>query len=400
MVAAGQFDGNLLTAMSAAAKLLDPSARAFSTSNPDALAAWGRTDYERAAALDPDFGAAWLAWTESLAAAGEVPRAIEVAARALDRPALRSEYDRAQIEFVSAGLRKDEQARKNALASLVRLTHDTSLMGALAELETNARRYAAAADLYRNILRLEPDNAPAMNSLGYAEAFAGNLEPARRAFEDYRKQPGQEPNALDSLGEAHFMNGRFKDAEKYFLQAHERDAAFLAGADLLKAAYAHWLGGDLNGADGLMRQYLQFRGNLRDPLLAWREAVWLYSTGRREQATAKLESAPASEAQVAVRQLNVWRGATSASGVYALLLQKKFVEAVPELKQAYEHTQPAADGQLRTFYAWALYETGRKDEARQLLTRWPLPESTGDPLFGSLVYPRFIELRRLLSPAS
>src|SRR5262249_9790471 len=148
--------------------------------------------------------------------------------------------------------------------------------------------FAESAALFRAVLRIEPENGNVMNLLGYAEAYAGNLEAARKAIEDYGRNEAQKTNALDSLGEVHFLHGRFTDAEKYFLQANESNRAFLGGTELLKAAYAHWLAGDLKGADAIAGRYFDVRKN--DRLVAWREASWLYSTGRREQAIAKLKT--------------------------------------------------------------------------------------------------------------
>src|SRR5260370_5212451 len=105
-------------------------------------------------------------------------------------------------------------------------------------------------------MAIDPANAVALNGLGYAEAEAGNLDAAKKALENYARQPNQETNALDSLGEVHFMNGRLAQAEKYFSQVTAPDPRFLAGAALMKAAYAHWLTGDLPVADSLMRSYL------------------------------------------------------------------------------------------------------------------------------------------------
>jgi hypothetical protein len=70
---------------------------------------------------------------------------------------------------------------------------------------------------------------------------------------------------------------------------------------------------------------------------------------------------------------------------------------VSVLKGLYERTPPTSDGEVRMFYAAALVAAGQEAEARQLLTRWPLPENGGDPLFQSLVYPQFLELRRKLA---
>ena len=380
IISASTEKSGVLEAMNSTAKRLDPAARPFSTSNEEALAAWGRGEFERAVTIDPDFGTAWLSWVESLAAHGQKAEAADVARRALDRSrSSGSDLDRAKIE---AGLgharRRCPAAREQALTKLTALEpNDTAAIANLEETELNARQFRAAAAAFQKILALDPENSGIMNSLGYAEAGAGDLDAARKTLEEYGKQAGQKANSLDSLGEAYFMNGRFADAEKYFLQAHEANPAFLAGDDLQKAAYAHWLAGDLKGADALMKRYLDLRAN--DPLRAWRDAAWLYSTGRREQAVAELQGMGGN--QIATRQLAVWNA--------------KLRQDVAPLKQAYQRTPPTSDGQVRTFYAAALVASGQKEEARKLLALWPLPaERGGDPLLDSLVFPTFIELRK------
>ena len=54
---------------------------------------------------------------------------------------------------------------------------------------------------------------------------------------------------------------------------------------------------------------------------------------------------------------------------------------------------PAADGQIRTLLAWADVGAGRIAEARKLVQLYPLPLSSGDPIFASLIFPRFLYLR-------
>jgi tetratricopeptide (TPR) repeat protein len=287
--------------------------------------------------------------------------------------------------LISATIDKDVAGRNAALTALVKMSpNDLSLLSALAETESLARRFTAAADLYRKILAVDPGNSVAMNSLGYAEASAGNVDAAVKALEQYGKSVDQSTNALDSLGEVHFMNGRFAEAERYFQQAYRRDPRFLGGATLMKAAYAHWLAGDLAGADAIFKRFVEDRMNQKDATAAWREANWLYTTGRREQAVAKLKEASADQPQLAQRQLAVWRGELSAP------------TDLSALKKLYEGAAPPNDGEFRTLYAKALAAAGKKEEAMPLLARWPLPESGGDPLFQSLVYPEFMELRREL----
>ena len=207
----------------------------------------------------------------------------------------------------------------------------------------------------------------------------GNLDEAKSTFEQYGKRSGQAMNALDSLGEAMFLNGRFGDAEKMFLDAYRKDPSFLEGADLWKAAHARRLAGDLSGADQLMGQYVNAEARKGGPLTAWLQANWLYETGRREQAAAFLAQEPSS--QLFQQQLAVWKNPNAAA------------PRDPEtLKQLYDRADPVNDGLPRTLYAAALVEAGRKDEARKLVQLWPLPPRANSPL-DSLMYPQFLEVR-------
>ncbi|HLX45146.1 MAG TPA: hypothetical protein VKR43_16985 [Bryobacteraceae bacterium] len=381
MVVNADATGDVLPAVSAIAKRLDSGAHPFSTANDQAVAAWGHREYERAVAIDPDFGAAWLAWAETLTQRGEQDRAVSAAQQALARPGLRSAEDRARIKLLLATLRKDPAAREAAVGELVELRPlDTSLLSLAAETELNLRHFPEAVRYFKGVLRAEPGDFGVLNLLGYAQAYAGDLEAAKKSLEQYGTAAGQKTNALDSLGEVYFIRGRFADAEKYFLQAFQSDASFADGAELKKAAMARWLTGDLKGADEQMGRYLDARRNAHDPLVAWREATWDFITGRRDQAMAKLADVPP---QLADRQRAVWTGHVS--------------NDLASLKEAFFRTAPAQDGEARTFYAAGLIAAGQKDEARKLLELWPLPtENGGDPTFESLVFPKFIESRRAL----
>lgn len=390
MVTTGTSTGAVLFALNTLALALDPAAQPFSSSGADAVAAWGHSDFERALSLDPDFGAAWISSIEQLARSAKPEEAAAAADKALARASLRPPLDRARIQLLLAGLRKDQPAREAALTALAGLAPtDAATVLALAEAEQRRRHFPASAALYRRVLALEPGNAGAMNGLGYAEGEAGRLDAARAALEQYARQPNQAANALDSLGEVYFMNGRFAEAEKYFSQLTARDPAFMDSAALVKAAYAHWLaarasGGDFSGADAILHRYLDSRAQANDPSVVWREAAWLYSTGRPRGAIAKLASAPDDQKALLDRQLAVWRGEIHPPTDPA------------ELKAVYDSTNPAADGLIRVIYAAALLGEGKTDQARALLERWPLPESAGDPLLQSLVFPQFLELRRKL----
>ena len=116
-------DGDPLPSLDRLAKQIDTGAHAFSSTNPQAVAAWGSGDYEKAVSLDPGFGAAWLSWVQARAAARRPKpgKASDIAARALGQPSLQSPVDRAQLEFLSATLRQDEPAQERALTALAQL---------------------------------------------------------------------------------------------------------------------------------------------------------------------------------------------------------------------------------------------------------------------------------------
>ena len=379
MIQSASAAGEPFAALGRLAKTLVPDARMFSTSNPEAAAAWAHGDDSRAVSLDPGFGQAWQAWAESKAAAGDVSGALETCAAARAVPDRRFPIERARIELLSATLAHDQA---KAVAALERLSSlapdDPTVWGSLAQSDMNARRFPEAARAYTELLRTDPGNATAANLLGYAQAFTGNLDAARKAFDQYGRDPGQAVNALDSLGEAYFINGKFSEAEQAFLQAYAKDPNFLQGAPLWKAAHARWLQGDFPAADKMVERYLEARVKARDPLALWRRANWLYETGHQSQAVTLLMRAPSDLAQ---RQLAVWENPDA---------------ALPQdLERLYESSPPASDGLPRTFYAAALLKAGRRDEARRLIARWPLPE-TGESLFQSLMYPRFLELKKTL----
>jgi hypothetical protein len=78
---------------------------------------------------------------------------------------------------------------------------------------------------------------------------------------------------------------------------------------------------------------------------------------------------------------------------YALLLAGKFAEAAPLLETLYRGTNPHADGEVRTLLAWVYVKTGREAEAQQLIGTYPIPLSSGDPVFASMIFPRYLFVR-------
>lgn len=377
-------------ALNRAAKKLAAGAGTFSASEP-AIAAWGRGDFERAVMLDPAFAQAWVSWVQQTASTRDPVRALEIVQRALAQPRLDSPIDKARLELASASLREDGAARLAASRELaVLIPYDPSVLASVAALDMSARSFAAAVKDYQRTVAADPADSSLLNQLGYAQALGGDLDGARKTFAQYGRGPGEDAvNALDSLGEALFLNGKFEEAQQQFEAAYRKDPKFLDGETLWKAAHARWLAAprdsaNLQAADKIAQSYFAARASAQDPLLGWRRAIWLYETGRRQQAVELLSHIPAGNpalSGLAQQQLAVWNTPLSADS------------DLEKAKAAYLGADPVSDGLVRTFYASALLRAGRKDEARELLRNWPLPPRDVSTL-ASLLYPEYLALRQ------
>jgi len=442
------------------ARQIDPDARPLPTRDQAALRAWlegleGASDgFERAVAADPDFGAAYVSWAQRLASHGDRAGAQQVIASAARRGSRIPAVERARLGVLAAALNGDSAARRRALVEMVRATPaDVSLYRTLAQMDLAARSYTNAVQWYEQALERDPGNAALLNEAGYAHAYARNLEAAKKALTRYRKLRPREANPLDSLGDVHFYLGRFAEAEQYYLEAYDKDPAFLSGAELYKAAWARLMAGDLQGARANFERFVQARQQQQDALLPYRIAQWDYLTGRRREAIERLEKAagpPHSQlATLAAVQLSLWAleagdrdrarefalrahpshplaavcrflsGPPATADewaaradeafpqpgqsalrryalAYALLLSKNFQAAVPVLKEIYHQTPPTAPDPIEVPLAWALVETGRIKEASELLAVNPIPEPVGEHPVLSLSFPRIFQLRGIV----
>ena len=432
------------------AKRVSPAARVFPTENENAFRAYGEaiSAGDRASALegletaakdDPRFPLAYLDWTKLLLSGGDRARALKVIEAAKREQV--DAIDGAQLDYLAALARGDAAAREKALESLMRLTPtNAKLFGDLGDLELAERKFPDAARNYEAESRLEPEEAQVWNQIGYARGYAGDLSGARSALERYKQLvPPQNANPLDSLGEVSFYLGDFTGAEKYFLEADQKNREEFRGADLLKAAQARLLAGDLSASDALFQKYLNFIEAHERGRAGYFRAQWDFLTGRRKAAMAGLEKlAPSLEGDgrsLALSQWSVWkletgdaqaaeelatqaessavspaarnvsalcriisRPGAGPSGsrladAYTLLFARKYAEALPVLDTLYRETDPRADGQIRTLLAWAYVETNRVADAGRLVGAYPIPLSSGEPLFASLIFPRYLFVR-------
>jgi Flp pilus assembly protein TadD len=431
------------------ARKLSPQARPFATSNPEAFHVYGEAigaadraamiqGFESATRFDPHFSAAYAGWAEALLATGDREGGLAVLNRA--KVQAQDPLDRAELDYLAAGATGDTPAKIAALENLTRLTPaNAKAFRELATLEVAQRKFAEGVRAYEGAARVTPDDPSVWNELGYARAFSQDLAGARAAIERYRQMSPEDANALDSLGEVNFYLGDFAAAEKAFLEADRKHSISLGGAELAKAAQSRMMTGDLAGADAIFAKYMALAKASQQAVAGFQEAQWEFLTGRHKQAIGRIEQvlpslsgdtqtlaicqlalfklltgsskeasdladrAAASAQSIQARSLSsnigvifaLQRSSAGASpaNAYALLLAGKFQDALPALESAYQKTNPAADGQLRTLLAWAYIELGRVDDARKLTALYPIPLSSGDPLFASLIFPRFLYLR-------
>jgi hypothetical protein len=143
----------------------------------------------------------------------------------------------------------------------------------------------------------------------------------------------------------------------------------------------------------------------RAALLWAQAAIWQLQTGDRKAAAVNARKAVTEAATPAGRSLGslaeflVQGGQRSGSPIadaLAAIFRQDFQAALPALEQAYAKASPNTDGQVRVLLAWASLETGHFDRAKELVRFVPIPMASGDPMFTSLVFPRFFAVRSAL----
>ena len=319
------------------------------------------------------------------------------------------------------------------------------------------KRYAEAAAAFREAMRRDPEQPLLWNELGYTEAFAGNLDGAVKALREYEKRAPGDANPLDSLGDVHYYLGHFAEAERFYLQAHEKNASFGGGAAGYKAARARLMTGDAAGATEIFRRFADTRRAAGDPQVDFQQAQWSYLSGRIREAEDQAsqfagKTANPDTASQAYSQLSVWnlaagdvtrareyaaranskarqpvprmlagicgflagppapvadwrkRAAAQFSGpagdgagryalAYALLFGRHFDAAAGVLRDLNRTASPIAPEQVSILLAWALAETGRFKEAAPLVETFGIPGPGGESTFACLSFPRIFQVR-------
>ena len=184
----------------------------------DPAATGGRL--EAALSADPDFGAAYRSLAHLKAGHGDRAGGLDILQRGLARGNAIGQVERARLEVEAAGLGDDAGARRAALGALAKLQpDDPQVWRALADTAMNGHSYGEAVEAYRKALALETEDVAALNQLGYAAAYAGDLKAALEALGRYQTLRPADPNALDSMGDVNLIAGHLREAETLYLEA-------------------------------------------------------------------------------------------------------------------------------------------------------------------------------------
>ena len=407
---------------------------------------------QSAIAADPNFGAAYLALAQHHLARNDLAQAEAVLNQGLQHDV--GDADRARLELMAASIRQDAAAQFRALSTLATLLPaDADTATAAGEAAARLRDYKAALKWQEEATSREPTFPLFWNALGYARAMTGDLEGATEALRHYESLAPKDANALDSLGDIHFVHGRFQEAEQFYLQALEKNPNFQNGAAYAKAAHAAWRRGDLTAADEHFRKFASLQPG---PFQELRTAQWEHMTGRHKQAIGRLEillprttGEPASifRAQLAAWKLEagqreeairlaedamksatvprtlglaaVVRFAATALGspdtikvlatrhfpapsglllqkialAYAYIITNDFRAAESELRALAR--QPDATI-VPVLLAWSMIECGRVKEALAELPYWPIPQVDPDNPLAALAASRLFYIRGTL----
>jgi tetratricopeptide (TPR) repeat protein len=450
--------GDVIGAATALAKAISAQAQPYGTANERALEAYATAmeapdaasiaaGAQRAIAADPNFGSAYVLLAEMRAKQQDRAGALQLLQAAMAHEGSLPPMDRVRIAMLGASLRGDPNSMEKALELFLKTSPlDPAAWRAAAQFEGGRHKFLAAAQAYQRALAIEPEDSTSWNELGYTAAYAWDFDLARRAIGRYRELRPADPNPLDTMGDIEFLAGRFAEAERWYLEANQKNPQFLGGADVYKAAMAHLMTGDVAGADAVAKKSEALASS----------ADWLWLSGKREQAVAKLSAdAPqlaGRDAQSrAYTQLTIWSmalgnrdaaarfsqqaaaTATPATGAivavarfialpstspeewsarasqmfpnappgsvkdyalgYALLLDGHFAAAVPVLTQLDAHTPANGDRSAAIELAWALVQSGKPQEAAPLLKLNPVPNFGATAVFVPLYFPRIFQLR-------
>ncbi|MFN7924850.1 MAG: hypothetical protein U0Q16_32425 [Bryobacteraceae bacterium] len=447
-VAPLSLSGDALTITRQLARQLQPDSRELTAKSSEAVQLFGQAQtaaspqqaaamLEQCVARDPGFVEGQLALARLRGAPPSLPGGAKL-----------DPIDSARVQLAQARTDADRIGAAERLAGV--LPADPEPAAAAGMIFLRERQYERSMVWLRKATLVDPDAAEHWNTLSYVQAYAGNLSEAVASNAEYAKRISG-GNASDSLGEIYFMHGKFAEAEKAFLEAYQKQPDLLGYATLRKAALARRSAGDAKGADAIFQRYLDAQS--QNPLREVFAAQWEYSAGNAPQAISRLEKfAREKNASAAWSQLAVWRRIGGGSGTeeakksletaaagrdrlsaalayfvtmspaapaewrsraertfpqgtdpqmrtgvlaYGLLMDRHFADAVPPLTALWKGGPVIGANEWAVPLAWALAQTGKPGEARDLLKYWPIPDSLAESIFSAWMTAKVPQLRKL-----
>jgi tetratricopeptide (TPR) repeat protein len=197
--------------------------------------------FDKAIALDPNFGLAQLGRANSSPTGTEFQDHLKKAVALADKL---SNGEKLQILAAEAGSNAKAAQQKDYLTQLVAAyPQDERAHFALGAMLFGQQDASAVIEHLKKANAIAPDYSAPYNQLGYAYRQVGDYDNAERSFKKYIELIPNDPNPYDSYGELLLKMGRFDDSIVQYRKALTIDPNFLAShlgisADLMYSGKA------------------------------------------------------------------------------------------------------------------------------------------------------------------
>jgi tetratricopeptide (TPR) repeat protein len=285
----------------------------------------------KATEQDPDFALAYAVW--SFAARRNQPSP-QAAQRAELLAASAPPEERQLVRFLTAVQKDDMLPAITAMNDLLaRFPKDRHALYLTAEWLYFQQDYDRSVRLMEQIVKLDPNFAPAFNMLGYARVETGEPDPVKALayLKRYAElEPGQ-PNPEDSIGEVSRYVGDDQGSLAHYSAALKLVPTFITSQIGLGDTYV--LMGKFAKADAEYQKASAIATNNRDRLhVQYQQALSLFWQGKKAEGLEKL-----SELEQKAHALREPYAAFEVQEAHALLLPtpKEQLEKLREVEKAY-----------------------------------------------------------------
>ncbi len=247
--------------------------------------------FEKAVEKDPQFALAFFYLTRVYNHLADAPKAAE----AMDMfkklgAAPGKGHDALYVKALSALLQKDVEGYEKGLQAVIKeYPDDKRAHTELAWHYKNQKRYPEAVAEFDKALAIDPNFGYALNYLAYTYAETDQIEKAIQTFDRYAASHPGDANPLDSMGDLHFLTGKFDLARAKYQQALAVKPGF---PSTWKLAYLYAMDGDYDAALRWVDYIIAHAPNdgLRADGHQWK-GFYYSLMGRLKEALSELETA-------------------------------------------------------------------------------------------------------------